>query len=168
MKPTQKGAQRAPISTGVTSMVLVFVMLCLITFSVLSLVSAQADLRLSRKSAERTTAYYEAENAASDVLIALDAILAENAGAPDAASYFAAVRAASGGTLDVEFPDESHVAWQVPLGADQCLQVQVELVYPVPADGARWRIVAWQAVGQYDWQQEQPLELIRPGELPAA
>ena len=52
------------IGIGTTSIVLIFVMLCMLTFSVLSLATAQADLRLSRKSAERTTAYYDAENRA--------------------------------------------------------------------------------------------------------
>ena len=32
-------------SIGITSLVLIFVMLCLLTFSVLSLVTARADLR---------------------------------------------------------------------------------------------------------------------------
>ena len=64
-------SHKSIISTGTTSIVLIFVMLSLLTFSVLSLVSAQANLRLSRKSADRTTAYYEAENQANDILAGL-------------------------------------------------------------------------------------------------
>ena len=44
----QQKAHKSIISTGTTSIVLIFVMLSLLTFSVLSLVSAQANLRLSR------------------------------------------------------------------------------------------------------------------------
>ena len=61
------------IGIGTTSIVLIFVMLCMLTFSVLSLATAQADLRLSRKSAERTTAYYDAEK--YDVALADEQIL---------------------------------------------------------------------------------------------
>ena len=59
------------IGIGTTSIVLIFVMLCMLTFSVLSLATAQADLRLSRKSAERTTAYYDAEHRANDILLSV-------------------------------------------------------------------------------------------------
>ena len=58
-------------SIGITSLVLIFVMLCLLTFSVLSLVTARADLRLSQKNAERTSAYYDAENRANDILLSV-------------------------------------------------------------------------------------------------
>ena len=166
MNTRSKRPQRAPVSVGVTSLVLVFVMLCLIAFAVLSLVSAQANLRLSRKSAERTTAWYAAENAANDVLIALQPILAANADAPDAESYFAAVRAAVPDELGVTFSDDGHLAWQVPVEEAQSLQVEVELLYPLPEEGPGWRVLRWQTVPQYDWQAEQPLELMRPGDVP--
>lgn len=167
MNTRKKRPQGAAIGIGVTSLVLVFVMLCLITFAVLSLVSAQADLRLSRKSAERTTAWYAAENAANDVLIALQPIMAANAAAPDAESYFAAVRAAVPAELGVTFGGDGHLAWQVPVGEEQSLEAEVELLYPLPAEGPGWRILRWQTVPQYDWQAEQPLQLMDPGRVPA-
>ena len=52
MNPENK---RSAASVGITSFVLIFVMLCLLTFSVLSLATARADLRLSRRSADRTS-----------------------------------------------------------------------------------------------------------------
>ena len=61
--------RKAFLSTGTTSIVLIFVLLCLLTFSVLSVVSANADYRLSKKNADRTTEYYEAENRANDILL---------------------------------------------------------------------------------------------------
>lgn len=48
---------------GIPLLILVFINLCLVTFSVLSLQNAVTDERLSRKAAEHTTAYYEAVNA---------------------------------------------------------------------------------------------------------
>ena len=59
---SDRSSSRSAISVGTTTLVLIFVLLCLLTFSVLSLVSARANMRLSQKSADRTTAYYEAEN----------------------------------------------------------------------------------------------------------
>ncbi len=166
MNEKARRGQPPLIATGITSLVLVFVLLCLLTFAVLSLVSAQADLRLSQKSAARTTAYYAAENAANDLLLALIPVLDANAGAPDAESYYAAVQAGAADMESLAFDGQGRVSFQVPLGEQQILAVELELLHRPAADGAHYRILRWQAVTGYDWQQEQPLELIRPGTLP--
>lgn len=46
------------LSIGAPSIVVIMVILCLVCFAGLSIVSANADLTLSRKLAERTSAYY--------------------------------------------------------------------------------------------------------------
>ena len=56
---------RPIISIGTSCILLIFLSLCLLTFAVLSLASARADLRLSKKIADRTVSYYEGEAAAS-------------------------------------------------------------------------------------------------------
>ena len=47
------------MNIGSASILLVFVILCLVSFAVLSIVSANADSRLSTRVLERTTAYYD-------------------------------------------------------------------------------------------------------------
>ena len=54
------------MNIGSASILLVFVILCLVSFAVLSIVSANADSRLSTRVLERTTAYYDACNQADD------------------------------------------------------------------------------------------------------
>ncbi len=147
-----KRSPKSIISTGTTSIVLIFVMLSLLTFSVLSLVSAQADLRLSRKSADRTTDYYEAENAANVTLAGL--LTAEG---PDALAAFAAAS-------NVTLTEDGRAAYQVPLGEDQVLAVEVTL----PTAGEPCRIDRWQAVSRYEWDPDDTLELLGTGPLPAA
>ena len=67
---------RKPIlGVGTSSILLIFVLLCMITFAVLSLVSARSDYRLSQKNAEHTRDYYEAENKANDILLTIDQCL---------------------------------------------------------------------------------------------
>lgn len=159
------------ISTGTTSIVLIFVMLCMLTFSVLSLVSAQANLRLSERSAARTTSYYEAENAANDILLALIAVLEETPlpdlapGTPNPvplrpqarAAWLEAVRAAvaaqpalAGVTIDTA---AGTAVWQVPLGEAQQLAVRLALYEEPRENGRQYSILTWQAVSDYDWQQ---------------
>ena len=142
----RQSPQKSIISTGTTSIVLIFVMLSLLTFAVLSLVSAQANLRLSRKSAERTTAYYEAENAANDILT--DLLAGE-----DPASLQADVRV-----------DDGRASYEVPLGEDQVLAVALTL----PMDGEPLKIEQWQVVSRYDWSPDDTLNLLGTGPLPDA
>ena len=67
--------QKPIITIGVSSLLLIFLSLCLIIFAVLSLVSARADLSLSENMARRTRIYYEAESSAADLLSSLDEAL---------------------------------------------------------------------------------------------
>lgn len=64
-------------TTGISLILLIFLSLCLMTFSLLSLSGATADERLSQKAANRTTEYYAAVNAANEILADIDAALAD-------------------------------------------------------------------------------------------
>ncbi len=63
-------------TAGISLMLLIFLSLCLITFSLLSLSGATADSKLSQNSAERTTEYYAAVTAANEILAEIDTQLA--------------------------------------------------------------------------------------------
>ncbi|MCD8337862.1 MAG: hypothetical protein LUD18_11475 [Lachnospiraceae bacterium] len=63
-------------TAGISLMLLIFLSLCLITFSLLSLSGATADEKLSQKAANRTTVYYEAVTAANEILDEIDTQLA--------------------------------------------------------------------------------------------
>lgn len=76
-------ARRSPadggtgIGVGGSSVLAVFVVLCLTTFAVLSLVSAEADLRLSEKAAQAVSAYYQADAQGQKLLSRLTAMARE-------------------------------------------------------------------------------------------
>ncbi len=63
------------LQVGLSSVLLIFVILTLVSFAVLALTSAQADDRLTSRVTERTSAYYNACNEAEDALMDLDATL---------------------------------------------------------------------------------------------
>lgn len=50
------------LNIGLSSILLIFVVLCLVSFAILSLVSANADKKLSIKMLERNRIYYEVSN----------------------------------------------------------------------------------------------------------
>lgn len=56
------------LSIGSSSILMVFVVLCLTTFATLSLVSANADYKLSRKTADAAATYYALDTAGERML----------------------------------------------------------------------------------------------------
>lgn len=63
-------------TSGFSLLLLIFLSLCLVTFSLLAASESAADRRLSEKSADRTTAYYEANTEANRRLAEIDEQLA--------------------------------------------------------------------------------------------
>lgn len=159
------------IGIGTTSIVLIFVMLCMLTFSVLSLATAQADLRLSRKSAERTTAYYDAENRANDILLSVRDCIntylpASSDASADAAkeasadAFYTAVRKDLEGTDGISFTDDSHLKYDIALADEQILCVCIELSYEGFSDGQHYRILSWNTESTHEWNNETPLPVL--------
>ena len=60
------------IHIGFSTILMVFSMLCLVTFATLSLLTANADYRLSKKVASKTEDYYEADLLAREYLLQID------------------------------------------------------------------------------------------------
>lgn len=65
------------INPGLTSILLIFAVLCLVSFAVLTYVSANSDKKLNDKVLSRTTDYYEACNRAQIVISQIDDELLE-------------------------------------------------------------------------------------------
>lgn len=88
---------------GASSILVIFVLLCLVTFAALSLVSARADWNLSRKAADHTLEYHAASNAAEETLAGADALLADcwRLAKGDESDYLARARAALAGLGEV-------------------------------------------------------------------
>ncbi len=63
------------VSTGITSILMIFVVLCLTAFGVLSFLSAKADLNLSEKNSQNIINYYNAESKITEKLSEIDGVL---------------------------------------------------------------------------------------------
>lgn len=153
-------SQKSFFNIGITSIVLIFVLLCLLTFSVLSLVSAKADYNLSRKSAQRTTDYYEAENEASHILYTVANCLNEQAGSADSGQFYVNVRASLEETDLVSFQDDRHLSYRVPLGDSQSLSVSLTISDSPFEDGNRYRIDSWKTVSSQEWNPDTSLPVL--------
>lgn len=158
-------SRRSIISTGTTTIVLIFVLLCLLTFSVLSLVSARANLRLSQKSADRTSAYYEAENLANDILIRVNECLVKNQDQEEE-TFLKNVRSELAESEEITFTDDRTLAWSVPLAENQYLKAEIRISSEPFSDGAYYEIISWNTYNDYDWGSDEPLPLLQSGAIP--
>ena len=147
-------------SIGITSLVLIFVMLCLLTFSVLSLVTARADLRLSQKNAERTSAYYDAENRANDILLSVISCIEEYKDSPDASVFYQKLRERLDGQNGILFTGADSLEYEVLLDKEQLLSVSLEISYETYDDGSHYRILAWNTVSTHEWESGGSLPLL--------
>lgn len=145
----KKKTSRPLLTTGTSTLLLIFVSLCLLTFAVLSFLSARADQNLSRKTAERTSAYYEACNQAEDRLGETDQMLEkiwqETA---NEKAYFQAIRETF---EDMDFDEESRMlSFSVPLTDTQVLTVTLKLRTP-ESGSTFYTISGWKTVNTAGW-----------------
>lgn len=145
---------------GITSVVLIFVMLCLLTFAVLSLVSARADLGLSQKSARRTTAYYESYNSAVKILSKINACMESQSDQTDESLYFQNIMDQLDGKDGISFSDGQHLSYSVSGSSEQMLTVSLTLSFTPFEDGKYYRIDTWKTVSTHKWEPDTDLPVL--------
>ena len=121
------------VNIGSSSILLIFVILCLVSFATLSIVSANADYRLGQKILTRTTAYYDACNQAEKSIAAIDRTLwTVYETAANEEEYFATVG-----------HDKSFL---IPISDLQNLSIRIEILYPEKEGDTCYRIESWQVI----------------------
>jgi LysM repeat protein len=162
--------------SGISLMLLIFLSLSLITFSLLSLSGAVADEKLSQKAADRTTEYYKADTAANDLLSQIDHQLAAYLKQAEAAddpqnTYQTLCSRISESIPSVTWEDadsisdESHsnltdsaaggtISFIIPVNDTQELQASILVVYPAEDYDTLYRISSWKVVNTADWNPD--------------
>jgi len=121
----------APVAVGGSSLLVIFIVLCLTVFVMLSLSSVQADGRLSKAAAEAVRAYYEADCEAEEILAQL-----RQGTVPETVSV-------SG----------NRYYYECTVTDTQKLVVEAEIT-----DG-EYRILRWQTESTLLWQEDDTLQL---------
>lgn len=164
------------VNVGASSILIIFILLCLVTFATLSVVSARADYTLSEKSAATTTAYYTACNYAEARLADIDNTLREvweaelkksnNLPAGTGVSAFSP-SAYQTALLQAAYPEGVTVskaaggvqlACSFPAGENQ--RLEVTLVAGLPQEGgAFYTVTGWKLHSTADWQPDDHLNV---------
>ena len=119
----------APPAVGGSCLLVIFAVLCLTVFALLSLSTVQADGRLADASVEAVSAYYRADCHA-------EAILA---------------RLRSGQVPQGVTADGDTYTYTCPISDTQSLEVRLE--------GTSYTVLRWQAVSTADWAADETLDL---------
>lgn len=165
-----KTRNRPALNVGISSIIVIFAILCLVIFAALSLTSASADYRLTEKLKEHTDEYYSACSAAEDLLDEIDRSLAdahaETAGGEDVqAAYFGRVISSlselSGlsGLEITEAYDAVAVYFSTPISAEQTLEVALTVLCPQEPGDRFYRVDSWKAVATGEWHPDDTLNL---------
>lgn len=114
---------------GVSSLLVIFAVLCLTVFALLSVSTVRADRTLSEKSAAAVEDYYRADYAAEQTLALLRA-----GKRPEGVKEINGI-----------------FCYTQPISVTQTLVVEVQV------DGSEYDVLRWQAVSTVDWQASDQL-----------
>jgi hypothetical protein len=127
----------SPPAVGGVSLLVVFAVLCLTVFALLSLTTVQADVRLADASAQAAADYYAADLEAQTILARL-----RNGERPEGVTF------TGSGLLRAEYACR--------ISDTQELQVSVILQ---SISGREYVIERWQAVPSAEWESDESLDL---------
>ena len=145
------------MNVGTSSVLVAFVLLCLVTFAGLSFLSANSDYRLSRQTADKTTEYYTASTEADRRLAQLDDILTECAATNSEASYYEALADRFAADSDYTYQTEGDVhalSFIININERQDLNVILDVRYPTADDTRTFVIRSYSVVVNASWQDE--------------
>lgn len=168
----RKQSEKAPapfFNIGASSLLVIFLILCLVTFAILTLTSAKSDADFAEKLAHHKTNYYAACNTAENTLDEIDAVLADAWQLSDTAAVFTeietqltALNSREQLQLSMDFTQsEPTVSYAVAIDDKQNLCVTLTLA-AAPAKGeAYYRISQWQVQSSGEWNGDQTLNLMK-------
>lgn len=136
------------MNIGLSSILLIFVVLCMVSFGVLSIVSANADRKLSQKVLTRSLSYYEACNQAEEMLCEVDSVLHQ---------AFISVKDSDSYNL---FTASIPHSYSYPISDSQELQVVLDFPYPDSSNTPLYEIVSWKIITTQEMDYDEQLHVI--------
>ena len=147
------------IGVGSASVLIIFVLLCLTVFATLSLVSAQADLRLAERAAETTAAWYEVDGRAAEFLCALDQAFEETSSPAELPDARVAEILEGAAVLDDSLGYDGARLLRYQVAVDENRAIEAAVSYTVSESGLSRRIESWRTVQTGGFAVEEPMTL---------
>ncbi len=164
--------QSSFVNIGSSSLLIIFLILCLATFAILSISSAKSDYSFSERLAGRKTQYYEASAEASRILDSIDTKLEDLAGADSSGGKTAYMDQVISSFHETQIDDttllcrsangETVISYQIPTGDKQVLDIQIR-VTDYTQNPAYYEIKSWHVISTDSWEGDQTLKLMPMG-----
>lgn len=148
MNRKQESSNGFGINIGSSSILLIFIVLCLVSFATLAISSAYTDKTLSSRVAERTQSYYEACNQAENSLAQIDSTLqAIYKEAANEETYF-----------DIVGHSKTYA---IPISDLQILEIIIEIQYPKKPQDTFYKINSWRVLTTGDLEMDDSLPVFQ-------
>lgn len=148
---------------GFSTILLAFVMICIVTISAVSLLTANSDYKLSKKVAEKNKDYYIAEETAYSQLKAIDTELSlAYQEAENESEYYsyAETRLSPLGYGQFEKTDSGYIySYSVPISDTQALEVILTVHYPTSDLDTFYKIACWKSAYETTIYEDETLNL---------
>lgn len=134
------------LNIGTSSILFIFVILCLVCFSVLSLASAMSDYNLSLRVSSNSTAYYEACNEAEQMLADADRTLSKlYSTGISRTGYFEQVGRKK--------------TFAIPVTDIQTLNIEIKILYPASSGEPFYEVTFWklETTGSLEYDDSLPV-----------
>lgn len=140
---------RSSIGNGSVLLILVFSVLCLTIFALLTISSARAEQNLTERTAASVAAYYQADSLAEEVFSLIRASISEDQGIPDAVLGVAVTSYAASNY------GEKYITYSIAVGEANLLAVS--LIFYQTRD--EFDIEQWRLIPAAEWQPEEEFHL---------
>ena len=134
--------KRSAPTVGASSLLVIFAVLCLTVFAMLSLSTVQADKRLSDRSAAAALGYYEADTEAEKIFARLRA--GELPDGVTVTTYAAEEGTAIQGNI---------YSYTCTISETQAIRVEL-----AEQDGV-WTVLRWQSVSTTEWEADDSVDI---------
>ena len=135
-----------PLNVGTSSVLFIFVILCLVSFAILSLSSSMSDYKLSSRVKENSQPYYDACNTAEEQLASFDKTLKNlyDTGISRSGYYESVGKVKT---------------FAVPVNDIQTLEVEIRILYPEKPGGSFYDITSWKmdTTGELEYEDTLPV-----------
>lgn len=157
-----KHREQSSVGLGAASLIMILLVLCLALMGVLSLMSARADLTLSRRYAQLAEGYANASAEAQAAIARLDEQLAEaHIATQDETQYAKACTAITeAGGAQVVWESDSLAVMQFDAHGERSLEVFLERKTWPEARKARYSIIEYRLMDAKEWEQTESLILM--------
>ncbi|MFV0362072.1 MAG: hypothetical protein ACK5LL_03160 [Suipraeoptans sp.] len=146
---------------GTVSLLMIFIILCLVVFAVLSLSSSTRDHTLSKRVAIQNTAYYTASNDATYKLKEIDDTFLELNEAAD--DYNEILLSRLSDIKDITIQNENSeiiISYSREISSDRELQVVLIVNSPSKYSEGFYKINKWKSVSTKEWTNDETMNLM--------